>query len=417
MNDILKTLIILLLFRGIAIGQCEHDISGFVSPLADLKSTTFSVLDSQLSDVRIVGYGEDTHGSAEFTLLAKELMEYLSVNHGFNTIILETGLGEGEYLNDYIQGRRDDIREILEDQNSTWRYRTEEFLVLMDWLRAYNEKDGQNIRLFGSEMQYVVSDVDRVEEYLSRLGYSYQVEGFDKHLWQNITESEKTDAFISYVKLKQFLTEHKDELIEKSSESEYNIIWHHGAVIGQFVTAINQELYQRKMDMRDMYIAENIERIMWQMGDGAKVMYWSHNDHVGNWIANGIVDVAGHYLKKRYGDAYFNIATDFGSGSFMALPHNPQEVGGHMRSYSFEKIDTTTFTYCIKQEGSPHALVHLREARKDESLRCMLNEPLKVMYGAGAQEWGRETRIKDIGRAFDAIIYIDTVSDITFLKE
>ncbi|PTM10420.1 MAG: hypothetical protein DA408_16000 [Bacteroidetes bacterium] len=159
-------------FPNIIFGQCISELNEFITGFNKLESSSFNFLDDKLDSVKIVGYGEDTHGSAEFTLLAKELMSYLAEKHSFNTLIIETGFGEGLYLNDYIQGKRDDIKAILRAHNSTWRYQTEEFIQLMEWLRAYNRKSDDKINIYGCEMQYVISDVHTTRHFEKWLGIS-----------------------------------------------------------------------------------------------------------------------------------------------------------------------------------------------------------------------------------------------------
>ena len=128
-------------------------------------------------------------------------MAYLNQVHGFNILIIEAGFGEGQYLNDYIQGRRDDLKTILREHNSTWRYQTKEFCHLMNRLKEYNKSHPDKIYLYGCEMQYVISDVNRIREYLSLVDSDYEIYGFEKHLWQAMEESEKSDYYISYTKI------------------------------------------------------------------------------------------------------------------------------------------------------------------------------------------------------------------------
>ncbi|MFZ1703818.1 MAG: erythromycin esterase family protein [Saprospiraceae bacterium] len=411
-----EILLLVCLIPYFGFGQCNPTLNEYITGFDNLESNSFHFLKDKLEDVKILGYGEDTHGSSEFTLLAKELMKYLAENHHYNTLIIETGFGEGLFLNDYIQGERDDINAILETHNSTWRYKTEEFLLLMEWLRDYNHHSTDKISLFGCEMQYVISDIHRIEAYLQKVESVYKIDGFQKHLWQNIDDVEKSEYYHAYTKLKAYFVENYENFVGKTSEKEFEMAFQHIEVLGQFVTTIHQSVYQRKMDFRDVFMAENIEWIFHHQGSSTKAMYWAHNDHVGDWVANGIVDVAGHFLKKQFGKNYYNISTDFGTGEFLAFPHNPEEVGGHMRTFNFESIDTSTFTYCIQQQGKPNAFVDLRSARHNEELRCYLDAPIKIMYGAGSQEWGTQTRTIDIGRAFDAIIYLDKISTIHFIK-
>ncbi|WP_299769569.1 erythromycin esterase family protein [uncultured Dokdonia sp.] len=279
------SLVVILLLSSIScFSQCNSELEPYASGFDTIEGDSFSFLDTVLNDIRIVGYGEDTHGTAEFTLLAKELMEYLSKQYNFKALIIETGFGEGQYLNDYIQGRRDDLKTILEDHNSTWRYKTKEFYQLMNWLKAYNSNTADKIHLYGCEMQYVISDVNKIREYLEKVNADYQIDGFEKHLWQSIEESEKVDYYISYAKLKKYFIDNYELFKRKTSEEEYSLAYHHIVVLGQFVTAINQHAEQRKHDFRDMYMAENIQWILNFHGNTSKALYWAHNAHVGDLI-------------------------------------------------------------------------------------------------------------------------------------
>ena len=409
--------ITLLLITTKVSGQCNTKLNKYITGFGQLKSNSFSFLDDKLGGVKIVGYGEDTHGSAEFTLVAKELMNYLSKKHQFNILILETGFSEGLYLNDYVQGKRDNIKQILKEHNSTWRYRTNEFILLMNWVKKHNKKAKTKIRIYGSEMQYVVSDVQRIQKYLVRVGSDYRINGFKKHLWQNITEEEKSDYYISYSKLKAYFNNNYQKFKEKTSEKEFQLVYHQIEILGQFVFTIHQNVYQRKMDLRDLYISENIEWIINYENPRSKALYWAHNVHVGNWVSNGIVDVAGHHLKKRFKKTFYNIATDFGTGDFFAFAFDPKKSGNGLQKFSFNSVDKSTFTQCLKNQGKPHAFIDLRNAKHEPKLKGYLENPLKIMYGAGSTEWEKETQTVDIGKAFDAILYINKINTINFIKE
>ena len=49
-------------------------------------------------------------------------------------------------------------------------------------------------------------------------------------------------------------------------------------------------------------------------------------------------------------------------------------------------------------------------------MKCEIEKNFTIMYGAGAQEWGTQTETVPIGKAFDAIIYLDKTSKITFIQ-
>lgn len=399
-------------------GQCIEKLGDFTTGFDKITHESFSFLDKELDDIKIVGYGEDTHGTAEFTLLAEELMKYLNQKHDFNILIIETGFGEGQYLNDYIQGKRDDLKTILAEHNSTWRYNTQEFYLLMNWLREHNERNSDKIYLYGCEMQYVISDVNRIKEFLKRVESDYQVTGFEKYLWQNISEKEKNDYYDSYADLKQYFIDNYESFTSKTSEQEFSLAYQHVMVLGQFVTAIIQNVEQRKHDFRDIYMGENIQWIMNFHGDDSKSLYWAHNAHVGDWVDNGgYVDVTGHQLRKLYGDYFFNITTDFGTGEFTAFPADANETGNwKFNTYSYEATIKGTFSHCLQELGNPNAFVNIRKAKEDKELKEFFDGELTTMSGAGAQARNSQTETKVIGKAFDAIIYLHRTNKITWAE-
>lgn len=396
-------------YSYLGLAQCPTAIGDYTNGFEEISAASFSFLEEELDEVKIVGYGEDTHGTAEFTTLAQELMKYLVEEQEFKVFIIEAGFGEGQYFNDYIQGKEVDLKTILEKHNSTWRYMTKEFADLMNWLKSYNETHTEKIHIYGCEMQYVISDVNRIKDYLTVVKSDYVIEGFEKHLWQQITAQEKIDYYMTYVKLKQYFIDHYEEFVKKTSEDEFSMAYQHVLILGQFVTAIHQNWEQRKHDFRDIYMAENIQWIMNFHGDESKALYWAHNAHIGDWINNGIVDVAGHQLRKIYGEAYYNIATDFGTGEFVAFSQE-----GSMGNFKHHEVLDGTLTKCLQALGKPNVFLSIRKARSNESLNAYFDEYLTTMSGAGAQVRSTKTETNDIGKAFDAIIYLDKTHPINW---
>lgn len=397
--------------------QSPSELKKYTTGFETIESNALSFLDKELDNIRIVGYGEDTHGTAEFTQLAASLMKYLSEKHGFKILVIETGFGEGQYLNDYIQGKRNDLKNILDKHNSTWRYKTKAFHQFMNWLKQYNQNNADKIYLYGCEMQYVIADVNRIKDYLKTVGSNYKLEGFEKHLWQSMTEDEKIAYYNSYAQLKKHFIDNYETFKAKSSPEAFNLIYHHIEILGQFVTAINQNIEQRKHDFRDIYMGENIQWILNFHGQDSKALYWAHNAHVGDWINNGIVDVTGHQLRKIYGESYFNIATDFGTGEFIAYPSDAHQTGNwRLQTFAHDQALENTFSHQLKSMGAPNAFFNIRKTRKNKALLEFLNNPITTMSGAGAQTRQNNTETNDLGNAFDGILYLDKSTRITFTE-
>ena len=403
-------LVLLCVLHLRAAAQCPEGLEAFLTGFDTLAADQFSFLDDQLDSVSIVGYGEDTHGSAEFTVLARELLAYLVTRHGFTGVVLETMVGEGAMLDAYVQGERDDLDRLLFEVNSSWRYRTDEFVALLEWMRGYNATATKPIHLYGSEMQFVKADAQLVREYLTEVGHAVEFGAFSKHIWQDFGREERTAAFEDYQRLLSAFTDGEDEMIAATSSERYARMRHHVEVIGQFALVVNQPRERYKHDLRDLYMAQNVLQPFKAGEKDTRLLYWAHNAHIGDWVSNGQVDVAGHQLKKRMGQYYYGLATDFGNGEFRALAER-----GTM--WSWQTIDFTldpgTFTACLARTGHPYAFLDLRAARRQPALDSRLRAPLPVMGGAGAQYYGSPTTEEAVGRAFDGIIYLDRVHPIT----
>jgi erythromycin esterase-like protein len=163
---------------------------------------------------------------------------------------------------------------------------------------------------------------------------------------------------------------------------------------------------------------QNIVWILEYEGHDSKVMFWAHNDHIGSETLNGLADGVGHHLKKQFGNAYYNIHTDFGSGNFLAYPHDAGNGKGWiLEVFKFDNPNSKTFTFEMKQQGGPNTFVDLKQAKQDKNVKCMLTESFLVMSGAGAQYRNVDSWHKPIGESFDAVIYLDKTHKVTMLKD
>ena len=75
--------------------------------------TDLEPLAAIVGDARIVGMGEATHGTSEFTQVRARMLEYLVRERGFTVFALETSWAGARDLNAYVQGGAGDARALL----------------------------------------------------------------------------------------------------------------------------------------------------------------------------------------------------------------------------------------------------------------------------------------------------------------
>lgn len=93
-----------------------------------------------VSDSKIVGLGESTHGTREFFSFKSELFRQLVANHGFNTLLFEDSIKACRPINDYILGEDIDLMSACGNLYPVWQ--TEELKDLVVQLRNNRPPSG-----------------------------------------------------------------------------------------------------------------------------------------------------------------------------------------------------------------------------------------------------------------------------------
>jgi len=87
-----------------------------------------------------------------------------------------------------------------------------------------------------------------------------------------------------------------------------------------------------------------------------------------------------------------------------------------MKTFKQPNIIEGTLTQNLQKLGSPNTFINLRLARNDKCLTEYLSSNLTSMSGAGAQIRSDQIETNNVGKAFDAIIYINETHKINFIE-
>src|SRR5262245_16406774 len=121
-------------------------------------------------NVRIVGLGEETHGTREFFQFKHRMLEFLVKEAGFRVFAIEASYSACQNINDYVMGKMDDGKKALDSQGF-WTWNTEEVRAMMDWMRAYNASvtGDRKIKFVGFDIQANETGRAKILEYLKRV--------------------------------------------------------------------------------------------------------------------------------------------------------------------------------------------------------------------------------------------------------
>jgi erythromycin esterase len=283
-----------------------------------------------MSDCKIVGLGEATHGTKEFFQLKHRIFKYLVENHGFKIFAFECDMGESYYVNKFVTEGEGDIDNIMKNIMHFWTWRTEEVKELLLWMREYNENksDGDKIYFIGVDCQFLTYQANITMNYFNDTKVSLPKEcvkflteidqiGWDlTEYYSDMTLEEKEEIDQNVDILLTKFEDFRNELIFNSSEFEYQFIKQIALNIKQVNDVYYGSAQGSQKNYRDLYMAQNSLWTSDLFGENTKVALWAHNGHVGNFA---LMDSTGFHLKKELKEKYQIIGFAFSLGNFTAV--------------------------------------------------------------------------------------------------
>lgn len=116
-------------------------------------ASELEVLRRWLGDARVVGMGESLHGVHEFHRFGHRFFAELAERGEFDVYALEIDLAHAILLDQYVQGRRDDLDAILAQRWWSAIFYDEALVDLLRWMRTYNQTATQKVHLAGFDMK------------------------------------------------------------------------------------------------------------------------------------------------------------------------------------------------------------------------------------------------------------------------
>ena len=293
----------------------ENSASGFTSS-KDKQMALTEVLHKS----KVVGLGDCSHGTSEFTLLKKDLLEHV-IHQGYQTdLAIECHMAEAKILNDFVHGRNSLNKNMLLANISCWPYRSEEFYQFLAWIREHNTKAEKKINIWGIDIGKPYKAIDQIERFYS----SYDGDNFNEIL-QFKSYIQKNGIHPKQEVPRDTLLRHIREFKEKfekrysthamNAKDDYNwalrniqLLYYH------FDRSLLYNSYYSALHKRDQYMFENTKWIIDNFEDKQrKLLVWAHNGHVGRQSKT-----LGEHLHNHYGNSYRVIATFFSSGAYIA---------------------------------------------------------------------------------------------------
>ena len=162
-------------------------------------------------NIRVIGFGEATHGNADFQELKTEIFRNLVEQDKVRAFALEGPFGEYLAVDDYINGGKTTLDEAVEALCFKI-YKTETSKELLEWMRDYNDKASNEDKLhfYGFDMQTYEALISYIDDFAGRYAFDNAPETKD------LTRIFEDDS-LSYDERKKMATDYKDAVKEAKS--------------------------------------------------------------------------------------------------------------------------------------------------------------------------------------------------------
>jgi erythromycin esterase len=356
-------------------------------------TTDFLQIDSIFKNKRLIGLGECTHGTSEFTSMRHRIFKYLVENHGFNTIFIEADYGATMRLNAYINGENDSINPALyEILYFAWR--TVEMKKLVEWMREYNQNAPVKIQFIGCDMQSISDERLVFERYCKQ----YKKEELPEFIYNKEYQFEEKES-------RDRARNEWNAFYSKNLSNNVGNVFLDNS-ISQFLNYRDQK--GTTYNYRDSCMATNILTYM-KIHPKTKAIFIAHNSHVSRTIFEYEnyypMKRAGYFLNKNLGKTYLVIAQTTNTGSFHAFTYPKKQLNFSVCDLKPAKKKTVE-SFC-QEQNVPLLLLRTSSLTSNKKLRIT---EIGHTYGKDANGFKHE-RFQTFDPSFyDFVLYFERTS-------
>jgi erythromycin esterase-like protein len=377
-----------------------------------------------IGDAKYVLLGEASHGTSEFYTIRAELTKRLIKEKGFSVIAVEGDWPSCQSINRYIKniGTETDVRGALESFNRwpTWMWANEEIIDLVEWLRNYNQQTRlkNKVGFYGLDVYSLWESMDEIINYLERTGNSGLAQArsafscFEPYNRNN--ESYAVSAgYLSENCIKEALsllnTIQKNKW--KYDDEEENSL---NMEVNALVT-VNAEEYYRTMvlsdskswNVRDIHMVEALNAVMKYYGEGAKVIIWEHNTHVGDARATdmkeaGMVNVGQLLREQNYPEEVYIVGFGTNSGTVIAST----EWGVDLRVTNVPEAQEGSWENLMHKAGAYNQYLLFNDENREEFNKTIGHRAIGVVYRPEYEQYGNYVPSVMSSR-YDGFIFVD----------
>jgi erythromycin esterase len=280
-----------------------------LSPTADTAA-------HQFEGARIIGLGEATHGTSEFTTWRSKLLVHLATTEVLSGIALEAGLAESVAADRFVRYGEGTALAATK-QLRYWMWKTEEFVAFLEALKVANERlpVDRRVSIRGIDVDSPEKAVKFAREALR--GSVVLTPALELHFdavaawpeWRTATSAEHVNAALA-----AFEGARRGLATPKPAPAVNDIAAL--ALDGLILPLRRVQQGDRSWSYRDRVMAESL--LTWSRSSQRTLALWAHDNHIARGQMEGIKPL-GAYLRELLGDDYHAVGTLLFKGTFKTV--------------------------------------------------------------------------------------------------
>jgi erythromycin esterase-like protein len=283
-----------------------------------------------IGDARVVLLGEASHGSDEFYRERARITRRLITERGFRAVAVEADWPAAYRVNRYVRGGGPPDASPVEalagfERFPAWMWRNTAVLDFVGWLRSHNDRiadPATRVGFYGLDLYSLHASIEAVLSYLGTVDPVAAVRARQRYAcFDHFGGDADAYGYAATFGLDGSCEEAVvAQLLElRARKAEYARRDGRVAADDLFYAeqnarlVQNAEAYYRAMfrggvaswNLRDRHMAETLDALLGHLGDGARIVVWAHNSHVGDARATELGDQGelnlGQLARARHG--------------------------------------------------------------------------------------------------------------------
>jgi erythromycin esterase len=397
-------------------------------PYAD---TAYAFVRPLVGTARILALGETIHGGHEPLQFRNQVIKYAVTRLGFTAVALESGLTEGDLIDDYIHGIDGGTgSDSVARAGLTYGFGyLPEDRELIAWLHDHNAHATHRVSFYGVDLtggddyngefpgapKAVWSALAFLQEVAPATSAAFRtrlapfVGRFTPPHYRELSSLERSELRAALDTLYQTMLADSSREVRASSRRRYARALRNAWMaerLNDFMALGDTTFNAAQAALRDSLIAEDTRSALSQEGTGGRLVLFAHDGHIMN-ARNDFshADVpafrslrgyamAGHYLRRWLANDLVIVAST--------------ASGAVVRRYwvngaSGNPSDTTSFDAALALVGHPAFVLDVRRADGVPIVATMLGHPWLFRLQTFFEEVVPRT-------AFDAVVYFDQIT-------